>query len=88
MYALRIIGGVCRAVVVVSTVLGVAMVSVGAAGADGPVQLRSRLGDFCLDAPLGNMQVSMVINPCNGTDFQRWNPMASSLRAWRSPGSA
>jgi hypothetical protein len=46
MYALRIIGGVCRAVVVVSTVLGVAMVSVGAAGADDPVQLRSRLGDF------------------------------------------
>jgi hypothetical protein len=42
MHALRLIGGVCRAVVVVSTVLGVATVSAGAAGADGPVQLRSR----------------------------------------------
>lgn len=51
MHELRLMGGVGRAIVVVSTVFGVAALSAGAASADGPVQIRSRLGDFCLDAP-------------------------------------
>src|SRR4051812_35413335 len=58
---------------VVSTVFGVAVLSAGGASADGPVQLKSRLGDFCLDAPSGSWFTALVINPCNGTDFQRWN---------------
>jgi uncharacterized membrane protein len=37
MHELRLMGGVGRAVVVVSTVFGVATLSAGAASADGPV---------------------------------------------------
>jgi Ricin-type beta-trefoil lectin domain len=82
----RLMGDVCRAVVVVGTVLGVAVLSAGAAGADGPVQLRSRSGGSCLDAPLGSVQVSMVINTCNGTDFQRWNLNGQQLESVAFPG--
>lgn len=64
---------VCRALAAVSTMLGVAAFSAGTAHADGPIQLKSRMGDFCLDAPSGSWFTPIVINPCNGTDFQRWN---------------
>ena len=73
MHELRLMGGVGRDLVVVGAVFGVVMLSVGAASADGPVQLSSRLGDVCLDAPSGSWLTAVVINPCNGTDFQRWN---------------
>jgi hypothetical protein len=63
MHELRSMGGVGRALVVVGTVLGVAVLSAGAAAADGPVQLRSRLGDVCLDAPSGSWFSAVVINP-------------------------
>ena len=86
MHELRLIGGVCRAVVAVSTVFGFAMLSAGAAGADGPVQLRSRLGDFCLDAPNAGWAGGAVINPCNGTDFQRWNLNGQQLESVAFPG--
>ncbi|BBX95990.1 Rv1419 family lectin [Mycobacterium lacus] len=69
----RLLGGVRRALVMVVAVFGVAVLSAGAASADGPVQLKSRLGDVCLDAPSGSWFAPLVINPCNGTDFQRWN---------------
>lgn len=62
-----------RALVVAGTVLGVAMLSVGVANADGPIQLKSHLGDYCLDAANGSWFTPVIINPCNGTDFQRWN---------------
>jgi hypothetical protein len=51
-HELRLMGGVGRAVVVVSTVFGVATLSAGAASADGPVQIRSRLGDFVWTPPV------------------------------------
>jgi len=66
----RLTGSVGRALV---AVFGVALLSAGVARADGPVQLKSRLGDFCLDAPSGNYLTPALINPCNGSDFQRWN---------------
>src|SRR5277367_2647881 len=86
MHESRVIGGVCRGGVVVGAVLGVATLGVGAAGADGPVQLRSRLGDFCLDAPNAGGMGGEVINPCNGTDFQRWNLNGQQLESVAFPG--
>ncbi len=86
MHELRLMGGVGRALVAVSTVLGVAMLSAGAAGADGPVQLRSRLGDVCRDAPSGSWYAAVVINPCNGSDFQRWNLNGQQLENVAFPG--
>lgn len=50
---LRLVGGVLRVLVVVGAVFDVAVLNAGAASADGPVQLKSRLGDVCLDAPVG-----------------------------------
>jgi hypothetical protein len=85
MHEFRLMGDVCRAVVVVSTVLGVAMANAGAAGADGPVQLQSRLGEFCLDAPTAGW-TALVINPCNGTDFQRWNHNGQQFESVAFPG--
>ena len=81
MHELPLMGGVGRALVVVSTVFGVATLSAGAASADGPVQLRSRLGELCLDAPGGSWFTAVVINPCNGSDFQRWNPNGRQLES-------
>jgi hypothetical protein len=86
MYVLRVMSGVGRALVVVSTVLGGAMLSVGAASADGPVQVRSRLGDACLDAPSWIGDVPVVINPCNDSDFQRWNLNGRQLENVAFPG--
>lgn len=51
---LRLVGGVLRVLVVVGAVFDVAVLNAGAASADGPVQLKSRLGDVCLDAPSGS----------------------------------
>jgi hypothetical protein len=86
MHELRLMGSVSRALVVVSTVLGAAMLNPGAASADGPVQLRSRLGDVCLDAPTGSWLSPVVINPCNGSDFQRWNLTGPQLESVAFPG--
>jgi hypothetical protein len=87
MHVLRLMGGVGLALVVVGAQFGVAVLGAGEASADGPVQLRSRLGDFCLDAPGGSWVTAVVINPCNGTDFQRWNlTPAGQLESVAFPG--
>lgn len=79
--------GARRALVIAGAVLGVAVLNVGVARADGPVQLRSRLGDVCLDAPSGSWFTPVVINPCNGSDFQRWNLTAArQLESVAFPG--
>jgi hypothetical protein len=63
-------GGVNQAVVASGAVFGIALLSAGAASAADPVQLRSRLGDWCLDGPGNN--AATVVNPCNGSSSQRW----------------
>ncbi|SON63148.1 hypothetical protein MSIMFI_04678 [Mycobacterium simulans] len=73
MHESRLMHSVRRILVVVGVVLGVAVLSAGVANADGPVQLKSRLGDVCLEAPSAGWFTALVINPCNGSDFQRWN---------------
>jgi hypothetical protein len=87
MHESGLMGGVCRALVAVGAVFGIAVLSAGVASADGPVQLRSRLGDVCLDAPSGSWLTPVVINPCNMTDFQRWNLTAArQLESVAFPG--
>ncbi|MHA7649115.1 RICIN domain-containing protein [Mycobacterium sp. ML4] len=56
------------AAVVAGTMLGAAV-----ATADGPVQLKNRLADLCLDGPSGEFNAPTVINPCTESDSQRWN---------------
>jgi Ricin-type beta-trefoil lectin domain len=67
----RFLSGGHRALGVLVAVFGVAvaLLSAGAAGAAGPVQLKSRLGDSCLD--IGPLSAT-VLNPCNGSNSQRW----------------
>ena len=60
-----------QALVVVGAVFGVALLSAGVACAADPVQLKSRLGNRCLDGPNGNNTATMV-NPCNGSKSQLW----------------
>ncbi|OSC40815.1 RICIN domain-containing protein [Mycobacterium decipiens] len=87
MHESRLMGGVRRALVLVGALLVVAVPSAGVASADGPVQVKSRLGDVCLDAPTGSWVSPVVINPCNGTDFQRWNLTADQqLESVAFPG--
>jgi hypothetical protein len=73
MHESRLVGGVRRALVVVGAVFGVALLSAGVASADGPVQLKSRLGNWCLDTPSGNFNTATVVNPCDGSQSQLWN---------------
>ncbi|KLO26855.1 RICIN domain-containing protein [Mycobacterium haemophilum] len=83
----RLRGGVRRALVIVGVALAVAVLNTGVASADGAVQLKSRLGDVCLDAPTGSWLSPVVINPCNGTDFQRWKLTADrQLESVAFPG--
>src|ERR1700744_499349 len=77
-------GGVGRALVVVST--GFAMLSAGVASGDGPIHVRSRLGDACLAPPSWIGDVPVVINPCNDSDFQRWNLNGQQLESVAFPG--
>lgn len=71
MHESPLIGGVCRALCVVGAVFGVALLSGGVASAANPVQLKSRLGNLCLDGPGGN-KTATVVNPCNGSSSQLW----------------
>ena len=66
----QLMGGTRRALVVAGAVFGVALLTAGLANAADPVQLRSRLGDWCLDGPGNN--TATVVNPCNGSNSQRW----------------
>jgi hypothetical protein len=70
MHESQVMGGTRRALVVTGAVFGVALLSAGVANASDPVQLRSRLGDWCLDGPGNN--TAMVVNPCIGSNSQRW----------------
>jgi hypothetical protein len=69
----RLWGAVRRALFIVGAVVVVAVPSAGVARADDQVQLRSRLGDFCLDTPNGGYLSPVVINPCDGSSSQQWN---------------
>jgi hypothetical protein len=81
-------GGVRRALVVVGAVFGVALLSAGVASAADPVQLKSRLGNWCLDSPNGNNTATMV-NPCNGSESQLWVfNSTGQIRAWPFQGIA
>ena len=82
----RLIRGVAGALLVVSAVLGGATLNADGASADGPVHIRSRLGDTCLDAPSWIGDVPVVINPCNDSDFQRWNLNGGQLENVAFPG--
>ena len=86
MHELRLMGAVGRTIVVVSTALCAAVLIAGAAAAEGPIRLRSRLGDFCLDAPGGNYYAAVVVNPCNDSDSQRWYLNGRQLQNVASPG--
>src|SRR5262245_36511326 len=70
MHESQLMGGTRRALVVAGAVFSVALLSAALANAADPVQLRSRLGDWCLDGPGNN--TATVVNPCNGSNSQRW----------------
>ncbi|OBB82896.1 hypothetical protein A5760_11680 [Mycobacterium colombiense] len=72
MHESQLMGGVCRALVITGAGLGVALLSAGVASAAGPVQLKSRMGNWCLDGPNGNNAPTMI-NACNGSTSQLWN---------------
>lgn len=74
----RSTGGACRSLVVAGTVIGVALLCAGPAHAAGPFQLKSRLGDWCLDGPNGNNSATMV-NPCSGATSQLWTFNSAGL---------
>lgn len=74
MNKLQMISGVRRGVAASAAAFGVALLSAGVASADDDTfQLRSRLGNFCLDTPSGNVYTPTVINPCDGSPTQRWH---------------
>ena len=87
MYESRLMGGVRRSLVVVGGVLIVALLSAGVASAAGPVQLKSRLGNWCLDVPNGN-NAATIINACNGSKSQLWNfNSAGQIESVAFPGT-
>jgi hypothetical protein len=67
----RFLDGVRRALGVLVAVfdVAVALLSAGVACAANPVQLKSRLGDSCLD--IGPLSTT-IMNPCNGSNSQLW----------------
>ncbi|MGH3531038.1 MAG: ricin-type beta-trefoil lectin domain protein [Mycobacterium sp.] len=71
MHESRLMGRVRRALVVVGAVFSVALLSAGLASGADQVQLRSRLGNWCLDAP-GGSNTATVVNPCDGSKSQLW----------------
>ena len=62
-----------RQTLAAATVSLCAITTAGPAAADGPVQIRSRMGDACLDGPTDAWPAHVMVNPCNGSNFQRWN---------------
>jgi hypothetical protein len=87
MYESRFMGDVRRALFVGGAVFGVTLLSAGVASAVDPVQLKSRLGNWCLDAPNGNNTATMV-NPCDGSKSQLWNfNAAGQIESVAFPGA-
>jgi hypothetical protein len=70
MHESRLMGGMGRALVVVGALFGAALLSVGVASAADPVQLKSRLGNWCLDGP--NSNAATMVNPCDRSKSQLW----------------
>ncbi|MDH6198130.1 hypothetical protein M2272_004789 [Mycobacterium frederiksbergense] len=60
-----------RASAVLVAAFVAAGLSAGVANAAGPVQLKSRLGDWCLDGPGSN--AAAVLNRCAGSQTQMWD---------------
>ena len=71
MHRLQLTARMRWVLVVVGAVFGVALLGAGVASAADPVQLKSRLGNWCLDGPNGNNTATMV-NPCDGSRSQLW----------------
>jgi hypothetical protein len=87
MHESRLMGGVRRALVVVGAVFGVALLSAGVASAADPVQLKSRLGNWCFDGPNGNNSAT-VVNPCDESKSQLWNfNSAGQIESVAFPGA-
>jgi hypothetical protein len=87
MHESQLMGGVRRSFVVVGAMFGVALLSAGVASAATPVQLKSRLGNWCLDSPNGNNAATMV-NACNGSKSQLWNfDPAGQIESVAFPGT-
>jgi hypothetical protein len=87
MHESQLMGGVHRAIFVGGAVFGVGLLAAGVASAAGPVQLKSRMGNWCLDAPNGNNTATMI-NPCNGSKSQLWNfNPAGQIESVASPGA-
>ena len=83
----QVVGGARRSLVVAGAVLGVALLSAGGASAAGPVQLKSRMGNWCLDSPNGSSAATMI-NACNGSKSQLWNfNPAGQIESVAFPGS-
>lgn len=61
---------------VLGAAVAVALLSAGVANAADPAQLKSRLGNWCLDGPNG-ADTAAVVNPCDGSPSQRWVPKPS-----------
>jgi hypothetical protein len=58
---------------VVGVVFAGAITFAGGAAANAPVEIKSRLGNACPDAPSDAWPTHVVVNTCNGANFQRWN---------------
>lgn len=87
MYESRPTGSVRPALVVAIAVCGLALLSGGVASAADPVQLKSRLGNWCLDGPNGTNSATMV-NPCGGSKSQLWTfNSASQIESVAFPGN-
>jgi hypothetical protein len=67
----RLMGGVRRALFITGAGFGVALLTAGVASAADPAQLRSRMGNWCLDGPNGK-DTPVMINPCTGSKSQLW----------------
>jgi len=67
----RLMGGVRRALFITGAGFGVALLTAGVASAADPTQLRSRMGNWCLDGPNGK-DTPVMINPCTGSKSQLW----------------
>lgn len=72
MHESQLMGSVRRALLITGAGLGIALLSAGVISAAGPVQLKSRMGNWCLDGPNGNNTPTMI-NACDGSQSQRWN---------------
>jgi hypothetical protein len=83
----RLTGDASGLLAVAGALFGVALLSAGVSGAADQVQLRSRLGNWCLDAPNGKNTAAMV-NPCDASTHQLWvfNP-AGQIESAAFPGT-